>query len=96
MPDVMGFLPTELELFPEEEAMTVEDLRALQKNPVFMTIIQRLRAAAYHAAMQSEPQLVGLKHAIAVIGYTEYDLQREPENPSNVPGIDADEIGFDE
>jgi len=93
MPEVSAFMPNESELFPEE-AMTILDLRDLQKNAVFKTIIQRLRSAAYRAAIEKHPQVDGIITAISIIGFTEFDLQREAEKPDDAPGIDADEIGF--
>jgi hypothetical protein len=95
MPEVSAFMPNESELFPEE-AMTILDLRDLQRNPVFKTVIQRLRGAAYRAGIEKDPQVTGIITAISIIGFTEFDIQREAEKPEEAPGIDADEIGFTE
>jgi hypothetical protein len=92
--EVMAFLPTPAEIFPEAVA-TIEDLRDLQKNPVYQNMVQRLRGAAYQAGVTENTMVKGLNHAIEIMGYIEFEIQRamEEQEPKEKT---ADEIGFED
>jgi len=94
---LISFLPTGEELFPLRDA-TVEDLRNLQDNPVYQNAVQRLRGEAYTAAMTGVETTLGLRRALEVLGFCEFEIQKDDEEakaPRESATL-ASDIGFED
>jgi hypothetical protein len=94
---IVAFLPTPDELFPLRDA-SIDDLRALQENPVYQNSVQRLRGEAYVAAMTKQDTCVGLQRALEILGFSEFDVQKSDEDAkAEREGTKlASDIGFQE
>lgn len=92
--EVLAFMPRPSEIFPETKA-SIDDLRELQRNPVYQNMVQRLRGAAYHAGATGSTMVSGLASAVEILGHIEFEIQ-QGDSERETKEKTADEIGFEE